>query len=166
MNGPCLRKLMLPALTLWLAFAITSSAQCPSQPSGPMPACTNPNPPCKAGATCTVTLSQGSGNLTAVDNAVVCAELGATIQWTTSGSDTSWSIMFDNGSSPLLIIWLFQQATISSVEVCHDRRSRRRSASSNPTLPRRKPANGISQLVVGPMDSLVRDAGMKKLMAW
>ena len=27
-------------------------------------------------------------------------------------------------------------------------------------------ATVVSQLVVGPMDSLVRDAGMKKLMSW
>ena len=66
----------------------------------------------------------------------------------------------------LLIIWLLQQAPIGSVKRCHDRRSRRRSASSSPTLAWRKPANGISQLVVGLMDSLVRDAGMKKLMSW
>ncbi len=66
----------------------------------------------------------------------------------------------------LLIIWLLQQAPIGSVNACHDRRFRRRSANSSPTLPRRKPANDISQLVVGPMDLLVRDAGMKKLMSW
>ena len=68
--------------------------------------------------------------------------------------------------SQLLIIWLFQQAPIGSVEVCHDPRSQRLSASFSPTLPRRNAASSIWQLVVGRMGSLVRDAGMEKPMSW
>ncbi len=67
--------------------------------------------------------------------------------------------------SRLLIIWLLQQATIGSVEACHDRRFRRHCASFSPTFPRRKPASNIWQSVVGQMGSLVHDAGMEKLMS-
>ena len=68
-------------------------------------------------------------------------------------------------SSRLLIIWLLQQAPIGSVEACHDRPSLRPSASFSRTLPRRKPASSIWQLVVGQMGSLVRDAGTEKPMS-
>ena len=65
----------------------------------------------------------------------------------------------------LLIIWLLQQATIGSVQVCHGRRSRRHSVNFRPILPQRKPASSIWQLVVGQMGSIVRDAGMEKRMS-
>ena len=68
--------------------------------------------------------------------------------------------------SRFVIIWLLQQAPIGSVEACHDRPSRRPSASFSRTLPRRKPASSIWQLVVGQMGSLVRDAGTEKPMSW
>src|SRR5271157_2645861 len=54
-------------------------------------------------------------------------------------------------ASQLLIIWLLQQAPIGSVEACPDRHSPKRSASFSPTLPRRKPASDIWQLVGGRM---------------
>ncbi len=69
-------------------------------------------------------------------------------------------------SSRLLIIWLLQQAPIGSVEACPDRHSQRRSASFSPTLPRRKPASYIWQLVGGRMGSRVRDAGIREPMSW
>src|SRR5271157_2370675 len=69
-------------------------------------------------------------------------------------------------SSCLLIIWLLQQAPIGSVEACPDRHSPKRSASFSPTLPRRKPASDIWQLVGGRMGSRVRDAGIRKPMSW
>src|SRR5271157_71002 len=65
----------------------------------------------------------------------------------------------------LLIIWLLQQAPIGSVEACPDRHSPKRSASFSPTLPRRKPASDIWQLVGGRMGSRVRDAGIRKPMS-
>ena len=43
----------------------------------------------------------------------------------------------------LLIIWLFQQGPIDSVEACRDRLFRKRCASFSLTLPRRKPASSI-----------------------
>ena len=70
------------------------------------------------------------------------------------------------GASCLLIIWLLQQAPIGSVEACPDRHSQRRSASFSPTLPRRKPASDIWQLVGGRMGSRVRDAGIREPMSW
>jgi len=69
-------------------------------------------------------------------------------------------------ASSLLIIWLLQQAPIGSVEACPDRHSQRRSASFSPTLPRRKPASYIWQLVGGRMGSRVRDAGIREPMSW
>src|SRR5271157_2013087 len=68
-------------------------------------------------------------------------------------------------SSWHLIIWLLQQAPIGSVEACPDRHSPKRSASFSPTLPRRKPASDIWQLVGGRMGSRVRDAGIRKPMS-
>src|SRR5271157_4014756 len=69
-------------------------------------------------------------------------------------------------ASYLLIIWLLEQAPIGSVEACPDRHSPKRSASFSPTLPRRKPASDIWQLVGGRMGSRVRDAGIRKPMSW
>ena len=66
----------------------------------------------------------------------------------------------------LLIIWLLQQAPISSVQGCPDRRFPRHFASFSSTLPPRRPARGIWQLVVGQTGSFALDAGTKGPMNW
>ena len=68
--------------------------------------------------------------------------------------------------SCVLLIWLLQQTTICSVEVCPDLRFPRRYANSKLTSAAKKPANSTWRPVGGPMASSALDADIDEPTNW
>ena len=99
MNPSHLWKFMLLTVTLWLAFAVASPAQCSASCAAPVS--------CGSGGTCTVTVSLDvTGTKTVVTPDTVCVNSATAIndiQWQTpTGSYATWSVSFDGGSTPLV----------------------------------------------------------------